>query len=268
MTDCSIIHDLLPLYHDKACSPASRALVDGHVASCDACRAVLAELEEPLPPPVNSFLPPASRIKQAKNMLVRKTALAVTAIFCALAVFVAGGTLLYTQFERERVVPYDDRLPGLVTGAGLWGEKEGPYERVSLHFCPERYVRASCLFRRVTIDGEERDIAILQLTQSWARKYFDTTVGGPEEVAMGTGTGLYIGRGGQKHDVAYGPEYEPEYWVYRWAYPGSLTAAYYLESPSPLDLKDAPEPSVLSALERHGHLIWLDGDVVFPGAPE
>jgi len=79
VTNCEIIRDLLPLYHDKACSPASRALVDEHIPSCALCRAMLGELEEPLPPAVNSFLPPPSRLRQAKNKLVRKTALAVTA---------------------------------------------------------------------------------------------------------------------------------------------------------------------------------------------
>ena len=267
MTDCSIIHDLLPLYHDKACSPASCALVDSHVASCEACRVELAALDAPVTlAPVPSFLPPARRLREAKAKLVRKTALAATAVFCALAIFIAGGTLFYTQFERERVLPYV--CPGMLAGAGSWGpDEDGAYERISLEFATERYVRASCLFRRLTVDGEERDVAILQLTQSWARKFFDTTVGGPEEVAMGTGTGLYLSRGGQKHDVAYGPEYEPAYWDPRWAYPGRLTAVYYLESPSsPLDLKDAPEESVLDALERGGYLIWLDGELVWTGA--
>ncbi|MCL2298586.1 MAG: zf-HC2 domain-containing protein [Firmicutes bacterium] len=263
MTDCSIIHDILPLYHDNACSPASRALVDGHVASCGACRAQLAALDAPVTlAPAPSFLPPARRLREAKSKLVRKTALAATAIFCALAIFIAGGTLFYTQFERERVIPYT--YPGMLVGAASWGpDEDGAYERISLEFAAGRYVRASCLFRRVTIDGQQRDVAILQLTQTWARKYLDTVVGGPEEVAVGTGTGLYVSRGGQKHDVAYGPEYEPAYWDPRWAYPGSLTAVYYLESPSsPLDLKDAPEESVLGALERGGHLIWRDGDIV------
>ncbi|MCL2299109.1 MAG: hypothetical protein FWC27_03055, partial [Firmicutes bacterium] len=123
-------------------------------------------------------------------------------------------------------------------------------------FSPERYVRAACLFRRVTIGGEERDVAILQLTQTWARKVLDTNQSGPEEVAMGTGTGLYLCRGGQRHDAAYGPEYEPAYWDSRWTYPGSLSAVYYLDAPSPLDLKDAPAQSVLEALERHGALLW------------
>ena len=247
MTNCEIIRDLLPLYHDKACSPASRALVDEHIPSCALCRAMLGELEEPLPPAVNSFLPPPSRLRQAKNKLVRKTALAVTAIFCAMGVFAAGGAALYGEFERERVLPWNQSML-----AGATGE-------VHLDFSLERYARASCLFRRVTIEGGEKDVAILQLTQSFTRKHFDTFVGGPEQVAMGAGTGLYINRGGQKHDVYYGPEYAPEYWNPAWEYEGDLSAVYYLEAPSPPELKDAPAQAVLDALEAHGTLLWESG---------
>ena len=259
MTNCTIIHDLLPLYQDNACSPASRALVDEHVAACGACRAMLEELEAPLPPPVNSFLPPASRLKQAKNRLVRKTALAVTAVFCAMGIFAAGGAALYGEFEKERVLPWSQSmLAGIHFGQADIDPARSNVDMSQIHldFSLPRYARATCLFRRVTVDGQERDIAILQLTQTWARKYLDTVVGGPAEVALGAGTGLYISKGGQKHDVAYGPEYAPEYWNLRWAYPGSLAAVYYLESPAPLDLKDAPEEFVLGALEEHGTLLW------------
>ena len=250
MTDCTIIHDLLPLYHDNACSPASRALIEDHVAACGACRAMLDELEAPLPPPVNSFLPPASRLKQAKNRLVRKTALAVTAVFCAMGIFAAGGAALYGEFEKERVVPW---RPYLHTGGSA---DTGTGLTVHLDFSLPRYARASCLFRRVVVNGQERDIAILQLTQTWARKYFDTFVGGPAEVALGAGTGLYIGKGGQRHDVAYGPEYAPEYWNPAWEYAGALSAIYYLDWPPPLNLQHASEEFVLEALEEHGTLLW------------
>ena len=253
MTDCAIIHDLLPLYHDKACSPASRALVDEHVAACEPCRALLVELSEPLPPPVNSFLPPASRLKQAKNKLVRKTALTVTAIFCAMGIFAAGGAALYGEFEKERVLPWSQSL---LAGASADAEGTGA---VHIDFSPARYARAVCLFRRVAIGGQERDVAILQLTQTWARGIFDTSVGGPERVAVGAGTGLTLGRGGQRHDVYYGPEYEPAYWNPAWEYGGNLSAVYYLESPSPPDLKDAPAEFVLNALEQHGVLLWENG---------
>lgn len=37
---------LLPLYHDKACSEDSRALVDEHLQGCSACRKTLAEIHE------------------------------------------------------------------------------------------------------------------------------------------------------------------------------------------------------------------------------
>ncbi|MDR2687412.1 MAG: zf-HC2 domain-containing protein [Oscillospiraceae bacterium] len=249
MTSCDIIRDLLPLVHDDACSPASRALVDEHVAACGACRDLLSGLSESLPPPAISFLPPVSRLRQAKNRLVRKTALAVTAVFCAMGIFAAGGASLYGEFERERAVPWSQTLAEASSGgSGI--------VQVHIGFSPERYARASCLFRRVAIGGEERDIAILQLAQTWARKYLDTVVGGPEEVALGAGTGLYIGKGGQKHDVAYGPEYAPEYWNPAWVYGGNLSAVYYLDSPSPLDLKDAMAQVVLEALELRGVLLW------------
>lgn len=261
MTNCEIILDLLPLYHDNACSQASRALVEDHVAACEACRAQLDDLEAPVPlAPVPSFLPPPSRLRQAKNKLVRKAALTVTAIFCALGVFTAGWLLFYAEFEKERVIAWDDGP--MLAGAGGWEEPDGTYGMVTLNFRQERYVRASCLFRRVTVEGETRDVAILQFTQSWAREWFDTSVGGPEQVAMGTGTGLYISRGGQRHDIAYGPEYEPAYWDPRWEYPGALSAVYYLDTLSPLELRDAPEASVLSALEQHGRRIWEDGRIV------
>jgi len=172
-------------------------------------------------------------------------------VFCAMGIFAAGGAALYGEFEKERTLPWGQSMLTGISDAGT-----GISRAVHLDFSLPRYARATCLFRRVTVDGQERDIAVLQLTQTWARKYFDNVVGGPAEVALGAGTGLYIGKGGQRHDVAYGPEYAPEYWNPRWAYPGSLAAVYYLESPSPLDLKDAPAEFVLGALEEHGILLW------------
>jgi len=96
MTDCNIIRDLLPLVHDKACSPASRAMVEAHIDACEVCRAELEALEAPapLPPQVNPFLPPASRLIQTKRKLMRRAALAVTAVFCALGIFVSSGVSL------------------------------------------------------------------------------------------------------------------------------------------------------------------------------
>ena len=39
--NCGIIQDLLPLYHDGVCSDKSRAAVEEHLQTCEACRAAL-----------------------------------------------------------------------------------------------------------------------------------------------------------------------------------------------------------------------------------
>lgn len=48
--NCDVIQDLLPLYEEGLCSPASRALVEAHLADCTRCRAQ-AEAAERLVPP-------------------------------------------------------------------------------------------------------------------------------------------------------------------------------------------------------------------------
>ncbi|MFK0522314.1 zf-HC2 domain-containing protein [Paenibacillus illinoisensis] len=48
---CEIIKDLLPLYVDEVCSEASRQFIEEHLAACDSCRLVLANIEVALPLP-------------------------------------------------------------------------------------------------------------------------------------------------------------------------------------------------------------------------
>lgn len=47
--NCKIVQDLLPLYHDGVCSRESRAAVETHLAGCEACRKLLADVDAPLP---------------------------------------------------------------------------------------------------------------------------------------------------------------------------------------------------------------------------
>ena len=50
MMDHEIVQDLLPLYHDGVCSPASRAAVEEHLKTCETCQKALTEMDAPLPP--------------------------------------------------------------------------------------------------------------------------------------------------------------------------------------------------------------------------
>ena len=45
-SECGIIQDLLPLYYDDVCTPASKELVQRHLEHCVACRALYEELED------------------------------------------------------------------------------------------------------------------------------------------------------------------------------------------------------------------------------
>lgn len=44
---CEVVQDLLPLYADGVCSPASRTLIDGHITTCPDCAAMLDSLRAP-----------------------------------------------------------------------------------------------------------------------------------------------------------------------------------------------------------------------------
>jgi len=50
-TNCDIIRDLLPLYAEHITSEATNALVEEHLAECEACRAELEQMEQPVPAP-------------------------------------------------------------------------------------------------------------------------------------------------------------------------------------------------------------------------
>ena len=42
---CSVVKDLLPLYHDNVCSEASRAIVEEHLLECDACKNEMGKID-------------------------------------------------------------------------------------------------------------------------------------------------------------------------------------------------------------------------------
>ena len=59
--DCEVIRDLLPLYAEHIASPASTALVEEHLESCDACREELRQMQMPVPVRRLTHFSPAAR---------------------------------------------------------------------------------------------------------------------------------------------------------------------------------------------------------------
>lgn len=98
--DCAIIRDLLPLYHDGVCSPASRAAVEKHLETCEDCRRALAEAATTLPemaapePREGEMLRKLSRSWEGDK---RRSWLKGAILAAAVCVLIFGGYLAITQ---------------------------------------------------------------------------------------------------------------------------------------------------------------------------
>ena len=69
--ECDVIRDLLPLYAEKLASPASSALVEQHLAECEACRAELEQMEKPVP--VQPEPQPDAPLRNIRKTLQKKS---------------------------------------------------------------------------------------------------------------------------------------------------------------------------------------------------
>ena len=79
--DCEVIRDLLPLYAEHIASPASTALVEEHLESCDACRAELRQMQRPVP--VQPEPQPDAPLKGIRKTLQKKSIRTVAAAVLA-----------------------------------------------------------------------------------------------------------------------------------------------------------------------------------------
>lgn len=93
-TNCDIIRDLLPLYAEHITSEATNALVKEHLAECEACRAELEQMEQPVP--VRPEAQPDAPLRKIRAALQRRSIRAaigtVLAALCALALIFWMGT--------------------------------------------------------------------------------------------------------------------------------------------------------------------------------
>lgn len=103
--DCKVIEDLLPLYHDKVCSPESSLLVAEHLSECQSCKNFLSALDVDINTPQEpeddkKVLEKISRRwKQAtRKALLRGAALALAAVLVLTAL--GGGFWYGTQAAR------------------------------------------------------------------------------------------------------------------------------------------------------------------------
>lgn len=92
---CEIVRDLIPLYDEKLCSDESAALVEEHLKTCDACKALLEKLPKTEPPKADeNAIKPFVKV----NRRLRKRVIALIALGAALlAILIPVGYLTVNQ---------------------------------------------------------------------------------------------------------------------------------------------------------------------------
>lgn len=148
--DCEVIRDLLPLYAEHMASPASTALVEEHLQECEACRAELEQMLQPVP--VQPEPQPDAPLKDIRASLRKKSiragAAAVLAVLCAVALVFWMGTLSTpVTAEQAGFWAYNKKEDGAnlcvleVQGEGVRLETEGGFGwgKPDITVCAVRY---------------------------------------------------------------------------------------------------------------------------------
>ena len=134
--DCEVIRDLLPLYAEHMASPASTALVEEHLQECEACRAELEQMLQPVP--VQPEPQPDAPLKGIRTALRKKriltAAAAVLAVLCAVVlVFWMGSLSTPVTAEEAGIWLYNKKEDGAnlcvleVQGENVRLETEGGF---------------------------------------------------------------------------------------------------------------------------------------------
>ena len=134
--ECEVVRDLLPLYIEKIASPASCALVEQHLAGCEACRAALEQMEKPVPvqPELQPDAPLRGIRKSLQKKSVRAVAAAVLTVLCAVAlVFWMGNLSTPVTAKKAGIWLYNKKEDGAnlcvleVQGENVRLETEGGF---------------------------------------------------------------------------------------------------------------------------------------------
>ncbi len=125
---CSVIRDLLPLYHDGVCSEESRIIIEEHLTECPACekyRAELCEAQELYTGPRSTEreLEKAASLRAVRKTMRRKQILiAVLALAAAVILLLSAVCVLQ---HTERVIAFEDNLSVSMVDGSLVGRLRG-----------------------------------------------------------------------------------------------------------------------------------------------
>ncbi len=100
---CDTVRDMLPLYVDNIVSDDTRAIVEEHLASCDACRKAYETMKNSVVLPADGDAKQLKRFKGAWKKKKRAVAL-TTVIATILALFIGYGIFDHFAYREEIAV--------------------------------------------------------------------------------------------------------------------------------------------------------------------
>ncbi|MGI6254190.1 MAG: zf-HC2 domain-containing protein [Acutalibacter sp.] len=180
---CTVVKDLLPLYHDNVCSPETAALVEEHLQECESCQKEFHKLQEAPTTSLTLDTIPQKRetkflegLNQMKRML-RKKWVKIAALAVVATLVVTIGLAFFAN--TYRIVPQaEEILQGVSVEDGLLTvDLETPFRLSSMtNFVPST--------SEVQGEGESILLITTSFTPSdWISGWFHGTVGqftGPE----------------------------------------------------------------------------------------
>ena len=107
-TQCGVVRDLLPLYHDNVCGAESRAMVEKHVETCEKCRDELEILRNDTTPSERRLL---SSLRNIKRKLRRHNVLISLAVLCVAAIVISCAHLYLQVYVT---VPYEEGMLSVI----------------------------------------------------------------------------------------------------------------------------------------------------------
>jgi len=108
MIDCATIRDLLPLYVDDVLSQESKALISGHLATCESCKSEFTEMQSEFAKLPSNDGAKIEALKSMKRKLFKKNvmvSLGSIAVLIVLALSFVNWVLL-----PQTPIPYEDDL--------------------------------------------------------------------------------------------------------------------------------------------------------------
>ena len=178
MIDCATIRDLLPLYVDDVLSKESKALISGHLATCESCRDEFAKMQSEF-----AKLPPNDgakfdALKAIKKKLFRQKVI-VAAIASVLAVAVAIGGFWFI-FHRDMPIEYTAGVARVQKSTAEVDFYYNAYDEDAFRtqtrtvldlMSSQQYYGSYAASRKISVNGVDTDVVYVYLSETLSTKW-------------------------------------------------------------------------------------------------